>query len=120
MRAIIFAAVLMLAAPAAAETLLIGNKGEDTLGFVDLATGKPLGKVATGRMPHEIAVSPDGKQAAVVSYGGNSIDIVDIASRTRSRTIDLGANQGPHGLVWLRSVVATSLPSRIQTRPCGP
>ena len=42
-------------------------------------------------MPHEIAVSPDGKQAAVVSYGGNSIDIIDIASRTRSRTIDLGA-----------------------------
>ena len=118
MRAILCAlSLLFTAAPAAAETLLIGNKGEDTLGFVDLATGKALGNVATGRMPHEIAVSPDGKQAAVVSYGGNSIDIFDIGSRTRSRTIDLGGNQGPHGLVWLRDgrLVATTERSRTLT-----
>ena len=38
----------------AAGTLLIGNKGEDTLSFVDLATGAELGRAATGRMPHEI------------------------------------------------------------------
>ncbi len=58
--------------PAAAGTLLIGNKGEDTLSFVDLATGRELGRVATGKAPHEIAVSPDGRQAAVVAYGGRA------------------------------------------------
>ena len=59
--------------PAAASgpVLLIGNKGEDTLSFVDLASGKELGRSVTGRMPHEIAVSPDGRQAAVVAYGGS-------------------------------------------------
>jgi YVTN family beta-propeller protein len=87
--------------PGVGGTLLIGNKGENTVSFVDLASGRELGRSATGRMPHEIAVSPDGRQAAVVAYGGRTIDIFDIASRTRVRTIDLSPNEGPHGIVWL-------------------
>jgi DNA-binding beta-propeller fold protein YncE len=97
------------AAPAG-PILLIGNKGEDTLSFVDLATGRELARQPTGKAPHEIAVSPDGKTAAVVAYGGKTIDLVDVASRTRTRTIDLSPNQGPHGIVWLddgRLVVTT-------------
>jgi YVTN family beta-propeller protein len=91
-------------------TLLVGNKGEDTVSFIDLATGKELGRAATGRMPHEIAISPDGRRAAVVSYGGRSIDIFDVATRQRQQTIDLGANEGPHGIVWLRDgrILATT------------
>lgn len=88
-------------ASGAAGTLLIGNKGEDTVSFVDLASGRELGRVATGRMPHEIAISPDGRLAAVVAYGGKSIDIFEVASRALKQRIDLGANQGPHGIVWL-------------------
>ncbi|PWG02607.1 YncE family protein [Sphingosinicella humi] len=103
------AAMLAACAPAqeaapekgAAGTLLVGNKGEDTLSFIALATGEELGRAKTGPMPHEIAISPDGSQAAVVAYGGNSIDIFDVASRAKLRTIDLGENEGPHGLVWL-------------------
>jgi YVTN family beta-propeller protein len=94
-------AALLLAAPAAAQTLLIGNKGENTLSFVDLATGRELGRSPTGRMPHEIAISPDGRQAAVVAYGARSIDVFDVASRAKLRTIDLAPNEGPHGLLWL-------------------
>ena len=92
---------LLLAAPAAAETLLVGNKGEDTLSLIALATGEELARLPTGKMPHEIAVSPDGKQAAVVSYGSTTIDVFDVASRTKTRTIDLSPNQRPHGLLWL-------------------
>ena len=82
--------------------LLIGNKGEDTVSFVDLATGQELGRSATGKAPHEIAISPDGKQAAVVAYGDKTIDLFDVASRTRLKTVDLSPNEGPHGIVWLR------------------
>lgn len=89
------------AEPAAQGTLLVGNKGEDTLSLIDLASGKELARLPTGRMPHEIAVSPDGRQAAVVAYGGKSIDIFDLAARTKLRTVDLAPNQGPHGLIWL-------------------
>lgn len=115
------ALLLALAAPVplAAEggTLLIGNKGEDTLSFVDLATGRELGRVATGKAPHEIAVSPNGRQAAVVSYGGRSIDIFDIASRRKLRTVDLSPNEGPHGLLWLKDgrLLATTERSRSLT-----
>lgn len=104
------AAALLIAAPAAAQTLLIGNKGENTVSFVDLGTGRELGRAATGRMPHEIAVSPDGRQAAVVAYGARSIDIFDVATRTKVRTIDLSPNEGPHGIAWLRDgrILATT------------
>ena len=86
---------------ASGPLLLIGNKGEDTLSFIDLTSGRELGRAATGKAPHEIAVSPDGKQAAVVSYGGASVDLFDVATRTKLKTIDLSPNAGPHGIVWL-------------------
>mgnify|MGYP000907642529 CR=1 FL=1 len=102
----------MLGQPAAAPsgTLLVGNKGEDTVSFIDLATGQELGRAATGRMPHEIAISPDGRHAAVVSYGAAGIDIFDVATRAKLRTIDLSPNAGPHGIVWLPDgrIVATT------------
>jgi YVTN family beta-propeller protein len=97
-------------ATAGGGTLLVGNKGEDTMSFIALADGRELGRAPTGPMPHEIAISPDGRRAAVVSYGGQSIDIFDVASHAKLRTIDLGANRGPHGIVWLedgRLVVTT-------------
>ena len=97
-------AVLLIgcSAPAAAgPLLLVGNKGEDSLSFIDLESGRELGRAATGRAPHEIAVSPDGKQAAVVSYGGASVDLFDVAARAKLKTIDLSPNAGPHGIAWL-------------------
>lgn len=82
--------------------LLIGNKGDDTLSFVDLGTGTELGRSPTGKMPHEIAVSPDGTQAAVVAYGDKTIDVFDVATRAKVKTIDLSPNEGPHGIAWLK------------------
>ncbi|HEY5722345.1 MAG TPA: beta-propeller fold lactonase family protein [Allosphingosinicella sp.] len=97
--------------------LLVGNKGEDTLSLIDLATGSEICRLGTGRAPHEIAVSPDGRQAAVVAYGGNSIDIFDLGTRTKLRTVSLGSNEGPHGLVWLEDgrLVATTERARTLT-----
>lgn len=100
-----------LSAPVSGEALLlVGNKGENSLSFIDLQSGKELGRVPTGPQPHEIAISPDGRLAAAVAYGGNTIDIVDVRRRERVRTVDLGTNGAPHGIVWLadgRLVVAT-------------
>ena len=95
---------------AGSGVLLVGNKGEDTVSFVDLASGKELARLPTGNMPHEIAISPDGKQAAVVAYGGRMIDIFDVATRARVKTIGLAPNEGPHGIVWLADgrIVATT------------
>ena len=88
---------------ATGPVLLIGNKGEDTVSFVDLGTGQELGRSPTGKMPHEIAISPDGKQAAVVAYGGKTIDLFEVATRAKLKTIDLSPNEGPHGIAWLKN-----------------
>ncbi len=112
MRRAVLAALsgVLLASPAAAETLLVGNKGEDTLSVVALDSGAELARLPTGRMPHEIAISPDGRQAAVVAYGGTTIDIFDVAKRTKLRTIDISPHERPHGLLWLADgrLVATA------------
>lgn len=103
-------ALILSACPVSGETLLVGNKGEDTLSIIALDSGAELARVGTGRMPHEIAVSPDGRRAAVVAYGGASIDIIDLKSRTRVETIDISPNRRPHGLLWLNDgrIVATA------------
>lgn len=103
--------LLLFATPAfAAPTLLVGNKGEDSLSLVNLETGRELRRLDTGKAPHEIALSPDGRTAAVVAYGGTSIDLFDIARRARVGAVELGANARPHGLVWLQDgrLVATA------------
>ena len=101
----------------AAGTLLVGNKAENTMSFIDLASGRELGRAPTGNMPHEIAISPDGRQAAVVAYGGHTIDVFDVATREKLRTIDLSPNEGPHGIAWLSDgrIVVTTERSRSLT-----
>ncbi len=82
-------------------TLLVGNKGEDTLSFIDLNTGREVARRDTGKNPHEVAISPDGRLAAIVSYGAEHIDIFDIAAREKIETIALTPNKSPHGIAWL-------------------
>ena len=82
-------------------TLLVGNKGEDSLSFIDLESGKEIARRDTGNQPHEIAVSPDGRLAAIVSYGGESIDIFDIAAMEKIETVSLAPARRPHGILWL-------------------
>lgn len=88
-------------APITGDVLITGNKGEDTISLIDLDTGTEHARLETGRMPHEIAISPDGARAAVVAYGGSTIDVFDIASASRIERIDLTPNRRPHGLLWL-------------------
>ncbi|WP_051531767.1 YncE family protein [Sphingomonas sp. URHD0057] len=102
----VLSAALLGLAPNAAQAgdlLLVANKRENTVSFIDLARAAELGRAKTGSTPHELAASPDGHRVAVVAYGGHTIDILDIASRSRLRTIDLGRNAEPHGIAWLRN-----------------
>ena len=113
---LLLAVLLAAALPAGAQTLIVGNKGEHTVSFIDLESGKEVGRPATGRSPHEIAVSPDGRTAVVVSYrtpgySGNTLHIFDVATATKSKEISLGKHVGPHGLKWIpgtNRVIATT------------
>src|SRR5216683_7956721 len=87
--------------------LLVANKGEHTLGIIDPEAGKQLATVEeSGVTGHEVIASPDGRTAYVPIYGnsgvgrpgsdGQTLDVIDIASRRRVATIDFGRPERPH------------------------
>lgn len=87
----------------ATPTLLVLNKGENSLALVDPSTMQVVARVQTGDGPHEVAVSADGRTAYVSNYGaekpGNSLSVIDLAARKEVRRVDLGPLVRPHGLV---------------------
>ena len=98
-------AVLVLPALAEAEILLVGNKSDHTVDLIDVSTRTSRATLPTGIGPHEIAVSPSGTMAVVSNYGnrerpGNSLTVLDLERQQVVRTIDLGDNTRPHGMVW--------------------
>ena len=87
--------------------LLVANKGDHTLGIVDPVAGRQVATVEeSGVTGHEVIASPDGRTAYVPIYGdsgvgrpgsdGSTIDVIDLASRRRVTTIDLGRVERPH------------------------
>lgn len=89
------------ATTAMASTLVVGNKGDDTISLIHFETGREMARLPTGPKPHEVALSPQGDQAAVVAYGGQSIDIIDLKAARSVSVIDLPHSARPHGIVWL-------------------
>jgi YVTN family beta-propeller protein len=86
----------------ARPSLLVLNKGENTLAVVDLSTMQVAARIPTGEGPHEVVVSADGRTAYVSNYGaekpGNSLSVIDLAARKETKRVDLGALWRPHGL----------------------
>ncbi len=83
-------------------TLVVVNKRGDDMSFIDLASRQIVAARATGKGPHEVAVTKDGKWAVVTDYvGGNSLSVFDIANAQKVRTIDLSDYPRPHGILFL-------------------
>ena len=61
-------------------------------------TFKVVGRIEVGRMPHNIAVSPDGRWIAAANRMGNSISIVDPIKMIEVTRVLVG--QTPHDLTW--------------------
>ena len=87
--------------------LLVANKGEHTLGIIDVAAGRQIATVAEdGTTGHEVIASPNGKRAFVPIYGnsgvghagtdGSLLRVVDLASRKIVGTVDFGKGVRPH------------------------
>jgi YVTN family beta-propeller protein len=102
------AAIALLASlPARAQlpngTLLIVCKDENALAIVDAQTLAAV-RVPVGLQPHEVAASADGKLAVVTNYGphqdGDTISVIDLATRKEIHRVSLGDLRGPHGVVF--------------------
>ena len=105
----ITATVLMSGAASAPSngTLIVANKGEQTMGIIDPAAGAQVATVAeNGTTGHELVASANGKLAFVPIYGnsgvgkpgtdGNNMIVVDIASRKIVGNVDFGRGVRPH------------------------
>ena len=91
-------------------TLFVGNKREDTLSKIDLASGEEVRRVATCDDPHELSVSPDRAHVALACYGGTGVEIFDTETLEKVAYVELGENAQPHGIVWHASgrLIATA------------
>ncbi|MGB7845929.1 MAG: YncE family protein [Candidatus Acidiferrum sp.] len=96
-----------LAIPTPKPALVVLNKDENELAIVDPATLKVVGKVITGPVPHEVAVSADGKIAVVTNYGahadGTTLSVIDLKGQKEIHRVNLGELRGPHGVVFFDS-----------------
>jgi len=102
---VLFAAVL--SARPQIQLLLVVNSDEDTVSVVDLAHPELAEKITTRNHPQDVAVSPDAFVAYVAEMGtekvpGNTIAVVDLATRRIVRRFVLGHATLPHLLVVSR------------------
>ena len=93
------------APPGLSGTIVVANKQAATATFIDLESGRIVGTVPTGQGPHELLVSSDGRRAVVTDYGGQgggrTLTVLDVASASLERTIELGDFRRPHGAAFL-------------------
>jgi DNA-binding beta-propeller fold protein YncE len=100
------AAVPLSAAPAAGF-LVVANKGDHTVSFIDVESGKQIATVDEGGITgHELIASADGKTIYVPIYGnsgvgrpgtdGQTIIAIDAATRKITNTFDFGKGVRPH------------------------
>jgi YVTN family beta-propeller protein len=91
--------------------LLVANKGNQTLGIIDLTAGRQIAAVAeNGVTGHEVAVSPDAKRAFVPIYGnagvgqpgmdGRLLRVIDLTTRQVVGTVDFDKGVRPHCAVF--------------------
>jgi YVTN family beta-propeller protein len=94
------------AASAQTSILAIVNQKQHTVVLTDPAAKKILATITVGVNGHEIAASPDNRLLFVPIYSntgvgkpgtnGQTIDVIDVASRKLVHTIDLGSPTRPH------------------------
>lgn len=97
-------------------TLLVANRSGGSISFFDLSTRVEIARIPVGpRIPHEVAVSPDGRLALTSEYGpdanpGRHVILMDVATASITGRIDLGPDSRPHTALFLpdgRRAVAT-------------
>ncbi len=85
-----------------AAQLLVLNKGDSTLAFIDPESGKTSVTIATGDGPHEIELSSDNQLAFVSNYGGSvagkTLSVIEVDKRAERQRVDLKELRRPHGL----------------------
>src|SRR5271169_5094576 len=100
-------AVLPTFAAPAAGLLVVANKGDHTVGFINTESGLQVATVDEGGITgHELIASPDGRTIYVPIYGdsgvgkpgtdGQELVVIDAAKRKITARFDFGKGVRPH------------------------
>ena len=97
-------------APLTGSFVVVANQRSGVATLIDIASGRAI-DVDLGGNPHEVAVSPDSRFAALTipsELVGSSrrILVLDLATAKVLRAIDLGDYRGPHGIAFVSDSVA--------------
>ncbi len=97
-------------APPTGSFLVVANQRSGVATLVELNSGR-VSHVPLGANPHEVAVSPDARVAALTVpmdrfRSGRRVLVLDVASARIVRTIELGDYKEPHGIEFLSDSVA--------------
>ena len=79
--------------------LLVLLRDASALAIVDPETGTVLARVPTGRDPHEVTASADGRLAFVASMV-DGISVIDIAAREEIQRVDPGQGSQTHDVLF--------------------
>lgn len=74
------------------------NKDENTVSFVNAATGVTEAKLPVDVNPHEIAVTSEGATSFVTNSGGDTVSIIDNRGPTEIDRIEHPLFRFPHGV----------------------
>ena len=84
-------------------TLVVVNKLGNDVSLIDIASKKVIKSLPTGKGPHELAITKDGKWAVSTDYvGGNSLTVFDVANAKPVRTISFAKYPRPHGILFFK------------------
>jgi DNA-binding beta-propeller fold protein YncE len=78
---------LAAASPSQAGVLVVAAMDESRVAIVDGRSYTTLATVETGKSPHEVRISPDGRRAYVAA--GKTITVVDLKKRRLDRNLTL-------------------------------
>jgi len=79
--------------------LLVANKHDDTLSFIDPEMLEVIETIPAGPNPHEMVITPDQRKMYLSNYAppGNTISVIDLVQRKHVKQISTGGYARIHG-----------------------
>lgn len=82
------------------DRLIVLNKDDDSVSFVDPEAGETTDVVETDFNPHEVAIAPDGSKTYVTCSLGGALNVIDNDSFGVVDRFDVRIH--PDGIAYLR------------------
>ena len=73
------------------KTIWAGNRAEDTISVIDMATRKLVKKIESKGFPYRVQFTPNGQWALIPHANSNELVVCDVKQMTVVRRIKLGA-----------------------------